>query len=300
MAVQSADAPVAERGPVVDFTYFFCAAWGPPLGHPGPLPPIPVPRRRNPPWDAPVDKGPCRQRGQSGSISTSPGIRGGNTDMGLSIATPPGRRRESGCDFERANRFDPTEFSYDAEFWLREARQLVAPAAQCTHTRTCRTCTCTCGWGVVEVAVVAGGEPQEEGERCVRCFRIEPAARRPLAGDMSAVCPRFQDLGLLGAAGGCWGARGFHSMVLEENKAHRGERGGNSRAAGRRRIWGNCPWRVCVRVVRERGCVCVCLCYCMTSLCTTLLLVEVPTASQYLPTTCYLPQIFSKQKGGPA
>lgn len=39
MPVQSADAPVAERGPVVDFTYFFCAAWGPPLGHPGPQTP---------------------------------------------------------------------------------------------------------------------------------------------------------------------------------------------------------------------------------------------------------------------
>jgi hypothetical protein len=51
---------------------------------------------------APVDQGPCRPRGESGSISTSPGIRGGNTDLGLPIATPPGRRRKSGYDFARA------------------------------------------------------------------------------------------------------------------------------------------------------------------------------------------------------
>lgn len=166
------------------------------------------------------------------------------------------------------------------------------------HTRTCRTCTCTCGWGVVVVAVVAGGEPQEKGERCVLCFRIEPAARRPLAADMSAVCPRFQDLGLLGAAGGCWGGRGFHSMVLEESKAHRGERGGNSTAAGRRRIWGSCPWRVCVRVVRER--VCLCALVLLHDLSLHDFIISRGTASQHLPTTCYLPQICSKQRRRPA
>lgn len=149
------------------------------------------------------------------------------------------------------------------------------------HTRTCRTCTCTCGWGVVVVAVVAGGETQEEGERCVLCFRIEPAARRPLAGDMSAVCPRFQDLGLLGAAGGCWGGRGFHSMVLEESKAQRGERGGNSSGGQEANLGELSLACVCALCVRERGCVCVCLCYCMTSLCTTLLLVEVPRHNSF-------------------
>lgn len=105
---------VPEGDPVditFPFLFFFssCAAWGP-----APRPPVPrasepgTPRLvctvvGNPPVGRdPVDKGPCRQRGESGSISTSPGIRGGNTDLGLSIATPPGRRRESGCDFARA------------------------------------------------------------------------------------------------------------------------------------------------------------------------------------------------------
>lgn len=72
-----------QRGPV---NITFCAAWEPPRSG-----------RRTP-----VDKGPCRQRGQSGSISTSPGSRGGNTDLGLSIAAPPWGRRESGCDFAKA------------------------------------------------------------------------------------------------------------------------------------------------------------------------------------------------------
>lgn len=141
--------------------------------------------------------------------------------------------------------------------------------AQCTHTHMSHM-----HMGVVVVAVVAGGEPQEKGERRVLCFRIEPAARRPLAADMSAVCPRFQDLGPLGAAGGCWGGRGFHSMVLEENKAHtqRGEGRKLERRAGGE--FGGAVLGVCVCALCERER--VCLCYCMTSLCTTLLLVEVP------------------------
>lgn len=190
--------------------YFFCAAWGPwppcpPPRHPG------APGRKTPRGTPPrVDKGPCRQRGQSGSISTSPGIRGGNTDMGLSIATPPGRRRESGCDFARATASIRRGSRTMQSFGSGEARHLLhLPHNADTHM-----------WHMYLWVGVAD-EPQEEGERCVSVSESSP----PQGGPWQGTCPPCAQGSKIWGSWGLLGGRGFHSMVLETNKA---ERGGNS------------------------------------------------------------------------
>lgn len=211
------------RGDPVDVAFFVQ------LGTPGPPPPWhpgskvgKSPRGTRPP----VDKGPCHQRGQSGSISTSPGIRGGNTDLGLSIATPPGRRRESGCDFARATasirRGSRTMQSFGC------GRLDTCCTWRTMQTRTCRTCTC--GVGVQRVQRVQTSPRTRASAHCLfpNPARCKEAPGRGHVRRLPKV-PRF------GGAGGCWGAGCFHSMVLED---HRAGRGAETRAAGRRRILG--------------------------------------------------------------
>lgn len=168
----------------------------------------------------PVDKGPCRQRGQSGSISTSPGIRGGNTDMGLSIATPPGRRRESGCDFARATASIRRGSRTMQSFGSGEARHLLhLPHNADTHM-----------WHMY--LWVGGGvadEPQEERERCVSVSESSPLQGGPWQGTCPPCAQGFQDLGELGAAGS-------ERLPFHVSRKKQG-RGAETRAAGRRRIW---------------------------------------------------------------
>lgn len=178
-----------QRGP--GRRCFFCAAWDPWA------PPPPAPGQqggKKPPWDAPpVDKGPCRQRGQSGSISTSPGIRGGNTDLGLSIATPPGRRRESGCDFARATasirRGSRTMQSFGS------GRLDTCCTWRTMQTRTCRTCTC--GVGVQRLQT----SPRKRAS--AHCLFPNPARCKEAPG--RGHVRRLPKVPRFGGAGGCWG-----------------------------------------------------------------------------------------------
>lgn len=63
---------------------------------------------------------------------------------------------------------------------------------------------------------------QEKGERFHVCFRIEPAARSALAGDMSAGCPRFSRFGGAGAL------LGRRRLLFHGSRRKSGQRGGNS------------------------------------------------------------------------
>lgn len=216
--------------------YFFCAAWDP-------WPPGTRARQAgNPPVGRPpVDKGPCRQRGQSGSISTSPGIRGGNTDMGLSIATPPGRRRESGCDFARATASIRRGSRTMQSFGSGEARHLLhLPHNADTHM-----------WHMYLWVGVAE-EPQEEGERCVSVSESSPLQGGPWQGTCPPCAQGFQDLGELGAAG--------RKRLPFHGSRNKQGRGAETRAAGRRRIWGLGGEQFTQPVCSLSLCLCLCSC----------------------------------------
>lgn len=155
--------------------------------------------------------------------------RGGNTDLGLSIATPPGRRRESGCDFVKAT----------------------APIRRISRTMQ--------SFGCLRLDTRTYCARRHGGEGAFRKRERSVSECSPLqGGPWQGTCPPF----FQGSQGSGWGAIGgrgcFHSMVLE-NKAE----GRKSRAAGRRRNLGESGLGdrhiVCLCV-----CVPVCLCACVS------------------------------------
>lgn len=165
--------------------YFFCAAWDPwPPRHPG------TPGRKPPRGTPPGGQGPLPPEGTKWFDFDITGHQRRKHRHGLVDRNAPRAAPRIWLRLCEGDRFDPTGFSYDAEFWLRRGSTPLAPAAQCRHAH------------VAHVPVGGGcrGAPRRGRALCV-CFRIEPAARRPLAGDMSAVCPRFPRFG---GAGGCW------------------------------------------------------------------------------------------------
>lgn len=117
------------------------------------------------------------------------------------------------------DRFDPTGFSYDAEFWLRRGSTPLAPAAQCRHAHVAHV---PVGGGVAD-------EPQEERERCVSVSESSPLQGGPWQGTCPPCAQGFQDLGELGAAGS-------KRLPFHVSRKKQG-RGAETRAAGRRRIW---------------------------------------------------------------
>lgn len=121
------------------------------------------------------------------------------------------------------DRFDPTGLSYDAEFWLREARHLLHLA----HNADAHMSHMYLWGGGAEVA----DEPQEEGERSLSVSESSPLQGGPWQG----TCPPPAQGSKIRGSWGLLGAGCFHSMVLE---GHRAGRGAETRAAGRRRILG--------------------------------------------------------------
>lgn len=196
--------------------YFFCAAWGP---WPPPCPPAPGrARKENSPWDAP-------------RWTRAPAARGDKVVRFRHHRASEAETQTWAC---RSQRPQGGAANLAATLRGRPLRsdevlvrcRVLAPErldTSCTcRTMQTRTCgTCTCGWGLQT-------SPKKRAS-AVSVSEFEPAARRPLAGDMSAACLRFQDLGELGAAG-------RKRLPFHVSRKKQG-RGAETPAAGRRRIW---------------------------------------------------------------
>lgn len=148
-------------------------------------------------------------------------------------------------------RLDPTDSSYDAEFWLppRRGSTLVAPGGQCRCAHAAYLHSVVPVGGGVLFLLGKGGVgwqtgrgpqgTQEKGERLHVCFRIEPAARSALAGDMCAVCPRFSRFG------GSWGPAGAllgrRMLLFHGSRRKSRQRGGNSSGGQEANLGGRGP-----------------------------------------------------------
>lgn len=167
-------------------------------------------------------------------------------------------------------RLDPTDSSYDAEFWLppRRGSTLVAPGGQCrcAHAAYLHSVV-PVGGGVLFLLGKGGwdgrqGEghkaPKKRASASMSVSESSPLQGVPWQGTCAPCAQGFQGLGGAGALlGPCWGGGCFYSMVLEENQG----RGAETRAAGRRRtlgggdLWGDlatltpsCSYVGCVSV----------------------------------------------------
>lgn len=90
------------------------------------------------------------------------------------------------------DRLDPTDSSYDAEFWLQGGSTLVAPGGQC---RCAHAAHCACGWG---------GTVAPRNGRALSMYVSEssPLQGLPWQGTCPPCAQGFQGLEELGAAGG--------------------------------------------------------------------------------------------------
>lgn len=126
--------------------------------------------------------------------------------------------------------------------------------------RTCSTLYLWVGWH---------SSPKKRASAVHVCFRIEPAARTPLAGDMSAVCPRFPRFG---GAGGCWGLLGGTRLLFHGSRRKIKAEGRKLERRAGGELWGNWgTWRQSRSLCQYLGMLCVsvcllplpqCLCYC--------------------------------------
>lgn len=257
---------VPEGDPVditFPFPFFSCAAWGP-----APRPPVPrasepgTPRLvctvvGNPPRGTrPGGQGPLPPEGRKWFDFDITGHQRRKHRLGFVDRNAPGSAPRIWLRLCEGDRLDPTDSSYDAEFWLRGGSTLVAPGGQC---RCAHAAHCTCGWG----GTVA---PRKGRALSMYVSESSPLQGLPWQGTCPPCAQGFQGLEELGAAGGCWGGRGFYSMVLEEKSR---QRGGNS-SGGQEANFGGIgglgdSHAVCVSM----SCVSVCLlplpqclCYC--------------------------------------